>query len=500
MDADEARGRVRAAGGPELLERLEALEASRGARAADGVPAGGPDRTPETLAAPDARTRPDFDVVIAGGGLSILHAPVLAARGLKVAVLDRARVALSHREWNASGPELAPLVEGGIVTAAALDALVVARYRHGLCRWHGGGSYPVQGVLDHAVDAAALLREARARAEALGVVLLDGHAVTATAEGPDAIVIRARVAGGAAPVELVARAVLDARGAASPWATADLVCPTVGGTMTGLAEGDAPDEIDPTVGDILATTDDVEDGRQHVWEAFPGRPGEVTVYLFHYALTEAVRPGALVELYGRFFSHLARYKRGAARMLRPTFGYIPGWSRLTPGPRAPGGRLVLVGDAAARHSPLTYCGFGSMLRTFVPLSEAVAAALGNGETPAAAVRRALPDEEIHGVTGALSRMMSAPAAERPHGLNALLDAAFATLHAMGNDAYAALLQDRLPAPQVLSFLLATAKSHPRVYREALSALGPGRALRWGARTLRRAATSRKSSAGPRKSP
>jgi len=489
MDANEARGRVRETGGPELLERLEALEASRDAQ----PPA-------EPLAAPDAGARPDFDVAIAGGGLSILHAPALASRGLRVVVLDRARAAVSHREWNASGPELAPLVEGGVVSAEELETIVVARYRHGLCRWHGGGSYPVRGVLDHAVDAAALLARARARAEALGVTFLDGHAVTATAEGPGVIAVRARVADRTAPVELAARVLLDARGAASPFATADLVCPTVGGTLAGLATGDGPDEIDPAVGDILATTEDVEDGRQHVWEAFPGRAGEVTVYLFHYALAPSVRPGALLELYGRFFARLGGYKRGDATLLRPTFGYIPGWSRLTPGPRAPGGRIVLVGDAAARHSPLTYCGFGSMLRTFLPVAEAVAAALADRALPAEVVARTVPDEEIHGVTGALSRMMSTPGAGRPHWLNALLDAAFATLFEMGNDAYAALLQDRLPAGEVLAFLRATAKSHPQVYREVLSALGPGRALRWGARALRRAATSRASSTGPRKSP
>lgn len=489
MDHDEAKARVRQAGGPELLERLEALEASREARPA-----------PETVAAPAAGARADFDVAIAGGGLSILHAPVLAARGLRVVVLDRARAAVSHREWNASGPELAPLVEGGVVTSEQLEALVVARYRHGVCRWYGGGSYPVEGVLDHAVDSGELLRHARDRAEAMGVTFLDGHAVTAQAEGPDTIAVRARVASSEAPVDIVARVLLDARGAASPFATADLVCPTVGGTLSGLVEGDAPDEVDPTVGDILATTDDVQDGRQHVWEAFPGRPGQVTVYLFHYALAPAVGPGALLELYGRFFAHLAGYKRGDATLLRPTFGYIPGWSRLAPGPRAPGGRIVLVGDAAARHSPLTYCGFGSMLRSFVPVSNAVANALAEGQLPAAAVARAVPDEEIHGVTGALSRMMATPGSGRPRWLNALLDAAFATLHGMGNDAYAALLQDRLPTADVVAFLRTTAKGHPQVYREVFATLGPGRALRWGARALRRAVASRASSAGPRKSP
>src|SRR4051812_28298278 len=91
----EARSRVREAGGDELCERLEHLDATRGA----------PRRAPAlgaepALRSPDRGARPDFDAVIAGGGLSLLLAPLLAARGLRVAVFDRATVGAAHREWN----------------------------------------------------------------------------------------------------------------------------------------------------------------------------------------------------------------------------------------------------------------------------------------------------------------------------------------------------------------------------------------------------------------
>lgn len=48
-------------------------------------------------------------MIIAGGGLSLLLAPALARRGLKVAVLDRGRIGAVHREWNASRSELVGL-------------------------------------------------------------------------------------------------------------------------------------------------------------------------------------------------------------------------------------------------------------------------------------------------------------------------------------------------------------------------------------------------------
>lgn len=473
MKADEARGRVRDAGGPELLERLLHLDGTRTRPPAD-------DRPPAR--APDPGAAVDCDVALVGGGLSLLYAPVLAAMGVRVHVFDRARAGAAHREWNASDRELATLVAMGVATPDERDGLIVARYREGFCRWHGGGTYPVKGVLDRSVDAGALLALARRRAAALGVVFHDGWALTGHRAGERSLVLRFAGEGGA-PSEVVARLMIDARGAASPSATADLVCPTVGGVLTGLAEGGGPDEVDPAVGEILVTTEGVEAGRQHIWEAFPGRAGETTVYLFYYDRRERVGDGSLVGLYGRFFATLPRYKRGAAALARPTFGYIPGWSRLTPAPRPPSGRVVLVGDAAARHSPLTYCGFGATLRSVGAASARVASALAAGATAPDPV---VHDTPLHRGTGALAHMIASP----PRGLaeagalNGLLDAAFGALHAMGDGAYGRLLRDEMTGGEFVRFLHATSVRRPAVYPWVLRVLGPAGLGRWGAGVVR----------------
>jgi len=474
---DRARAKVAAAGGPVLLERLDHLDAVRAAkRAPDAAEA----------RAPGLGDAVDVDVAIVGGGLSLLFAPVLAKRGLRVAVFDRARVGEAHREWNASREELEALVRADVVTAPELAATITAEYTHGTCTFAGHAPHPVRGVLDCAVDARSLLGLARARAEALGVELADHHTLASLTCGPSAVrlVFRDR---SHTRREITARFAIDARGASSPSATADLVCPTVGGVVRGLSEGAGPGLVDPNVGEILTTTEGIVAGRQHVWEAFPGRPGHTTVYLFHYA-TEAAA-GTLVDLYSRFFDALPSYKKGSFELVQPTFGYIPGWSRLVPAPRPPHPRVALVGDAAARHSPLTYCGFGATLRSLDRVGDALAdAALGAAPLP----DPIMDDRPTHAFTGALSALM-ASSVFRGDELNELLEAAFSCLHAAGNATYAAVLKDTATPRELVTFLRRTSLRHPAVWSKVARGLGPRASLTWAGNVASRSfleATSR----------
>ncbi len=466
MTRSAAAAVVREAGGSELLERLEHLDALAGTRPHD-----------EALAKPIAGdTGVDVDVVIAGGGLSLLYAPLLAARGLRVLVADRGTVGRAHREWNAQLGELTTLVRHGLLTQEDVERIVVRTYAYGVCTWYDGGSFPVKGVLDCAFDGRALLAHVRARAEATGVQICDETRVFGLGEGPGGITVGLEDRAGKRRT-LRAKFVVDARGAASPYASADLVCPTVGGVLRGLEEGSGPRQQDPNVGEILATTETLLAGQQHLWEAFPGRHGETTVYLFYYTWSKRFRPGDLLELYARFFERLPLYRSGNAQVIAPTFGLIPGWSRLSPPPRAPGRRVLLVGDAAARHSPLTYCGFGDLVRSLDDTLDRIALGAASPEG-LAGVRE---DRAIHGGTGLLAAMMAEPPSD-PHehaAVNTLLNTAFETLHAMPNDAYARLLRDEMSGREFVSFLRTTAKKRPEVYRSVFERLGPAAVAKWG---------------------
>ncbi len=452
--------------------------------------------------APEAGATTDYDVLLAGGGLSLLYAVTLARRGLRVAVADPRGVGRAHREWNASLPELAPLLAEGVLDRAGLEQVIVNRYRAGLIRWRGSAPLLVEGVLDVAVDAQRLLDLLRARARGLGVHLLDGEAVLAHASGPGGV---ATLLGAESPGRrsrtLTARLLLDGRGAASPHARWDLVCPTVGGVLEGLAEGTAPDEVDPTLGEILVSVDGASGGTQPIWEGFPGAPGRFTTYLFEY--TEPRRLGArpLTDLFVRFFETLPRYKRGAARVVRPTFGYIPAYTRLRPRPTAPADGVLLVGDAAGRHSPLTFCGFGAALRSFGPVSDRVALLLERGDLSRRALGRVWEEHPSLSVQGALALMMidrgGLGSARDPEVINRLLGASFGALAAQGEGALRGFLQDQATPRSLVRMLTGTAASLPEVYRLALRNLTFAELLAFAVRLAAFLASPVGSQRGPR---
>jgi lycopene cyclase CruA len=438
---------------------------------------------------PDRGAHTDFDVVLAGGGLSLVYAAYLARRGLKVAVFDRRRIGCGHREWNISRAELTPLTKSGLFDRDDIEQLLLTEYRTGICRWHGGGTHPVEGVLDCVVDAERLLEALRSRAVEAGATLLDHHAFTGYRVGAGGILVQLQnhLMQPHQAVEVSARLFIDGLGAASPHAAFDLCCPTVGGVLTGLDEGAGALAVDPTVGEILVTTEGVEEDRQHIWEGFPAPGGRFTTYLFYYTEPARLPERPLFSLYERFFATLPRYKRGEARMARATYGFIPAYSRLRPMPTAPCDRVILVGDAAGRHSPLTFCGFGSMIRSFLPVADALRGCLADDRLDARSLEAVWAEPPSLGVMGGLTLMM-VPGRRRPGAgdddVNRLLDAAFSSLAELGNDAYAAFVRDQIGFRDFIRFMQRTARKRPTIYDEVFAQLTPKELARWTLRLAR----------------
>jgi lycopene cyclase CruA len=322
----------------------------------------------------------------------------------------------------------------------------------------------------------------KARASAAGAALLPFAPLTGYRVGAGGVEV---TLGGGSPQTLTARLFIDGMGAQSPHAAFDLACPTVGGVLEGLDAGDAerePQVIDPTLGEILVTTEDVEEGRQHIWEGFPQPGGRFTTYLFYYTEPHRLPPRPLHTLYQRFFATRTRYKRGEGRLVKATYGFIPAYSRLGEMPSAPHDRVILVGDAAGRHSPLTFCGFGSMIRSFLPVADGLRALLERDHLDRRALAKIWREPAGLQVMGGLTLMMVDGRARRDPGeVNRLLDAAFASLAELGDETFAAFVRDEIGFRDFVRFMRRTAQRRPDVYDQVFRQLSRDEIWRWSGR-------------------
>ncbi|NJN17156.1 MAG: hypothetical protein HC822_13210 [Oscillochloris sp.] len=337
----------------------------------------------------------DADLIYAGGGLGLIHATVMAVRyGYRVLLFDRGEVGCAHREWNISRDELQALVDLGVVDWPELAPVIMREYRSGVLRFFNraapgaaSGEMRLPEVLNLALDASGLLRLMRRKFEAAGGRVLNRRQfrrVVAAVSVPQQIEVELEDLVGGVIERFRARLLLDGMGSTSPLALQRHsgrpfagVCPTVGTVAAGFAAGQASDEYDPDLGDILISIADTQRGEQLMWEGFPGRNDEMTVYLFYYATIEAGKPGnplaglhpaalpySLLDLFEQYFTLLPTYKRPGPdfRHLRPVYGYIPARHSLHSHQKPLLRGVLPVGDSAAQQSPLTFCGFGSHIR------------------------------------------------------------------------------------------------------------------------------------------
>src|SRR5579859_3126675 len=292
-----------------------------------------------------------FDIIYAGGGLNLLNAAVMTLRyGLRVLVFDRFTVGAVHREWNISREELRELLDVGLLTTDELETVIQREYEDGIVRFHSANiatppaELHLKNVLDVAIDAdkltALCLQKILSHQPSSGQanIVLDGTTFVRCAVQPTRGVTIDVTDKASEQHSYGARLLIDGMGSTSPIACQlncgkpfSLVCPTVGTVARGYKQGEAPDAVSTTVGEVLVSTEDVRNGRQLIWETFPGADDQVAIYLFYYAETgNNAQAVDLLALFNDFFALLPSYKdTSSVEIVKPVYGFIPAGYNIT---------------------------------------------------------------------------------------------------------------------------------------------------------------------------
>ncbi len=412
----------------------------------------------------------DWDLVICGGTLGILLGAALTARGWRVALIERGQLQGRAQEWNISQHEMAAFLELGLLSAPELERAVVTEISRARIAFQGGPDLWVSGVLDRGVDPVYLLAVLKAKFLAQGGHLFEQTAFERVTVHPDGVAVQAGSL-------FKTRLLIDAMGYFSPIARAarrgekpDGVCLVVGSCATGFPKSDQAD--------LIATFTPIERQCQYFWEAFPARDGRTT-YLFTYldAHPERFSLQSLMEDYLRLLPTYQDTALEDLQLKRALFGLFPSYRT-----RCSGGwdRVIAVGDSAQNQSPLSFGGFGAMVRHLGRLSGGIDAALKADCLGADALGWLQPYQPNLAVTWLFQKAMSVELHEQadPDRINRLLGTVFGCMDRLGDRVLKPFLQDVVQFEALTRTLLSVAAADPRLVAGLVTQVGPQALWEW----------------------
>ena len=376
----------------------------------------------------------DYDVVVCGGTLGILIGAALARRGWRVVLLERGILQGRVQEWNISRAELQVLVTLGLLSESELEQAIACEFNPNRIQFGEGPALWVRDVLNVGVDPVYLLATLKTRFVTAGGTLLEQTPVQGIVVHPDGVAVQA-----ATPIR--ARLMLDAMGHGSPVVAQARsgqrptgICLVVGTCAQGIP---APDR-----GDLLVSLTPMTPQGQYFWEAFPARDGRTT-YLFTYADLHPQQP-SLEQLFREYWQQLPAYQGVDAPQIqiqRALFGLFPSY-RQSP-LRFPWARMLPVGDSSGGQSPLSFGGFGSMIRHLRRLDAGIDQALACDALSSQDLALLHPDQPSLSVTWLFQEAMRSPMPppRDPEQINQLLAMVFESMAALGDPVLKPFLQD-----------------------------------------------------------
>ena len=383
----------------------------------------------------ESASEPEWDVVICGGTLGILLGATLQKLGWKVAVLERGILRGRQQEWNISRQELAVFVELGILTEVELETAIASEYNPARIGFSGGQDIWVKDILNIGVDPVYLLETLKNKFITAGGTLLENTPFTSATIYQNNVLIKAE------NKQLSTRLLIDAMGHFSPIAKQarkgvkpDAICVVVGSCADGYTKNDT--------GDLIYSFTPIIQQCQYFWEAFPARDGRTT-YMFSYLDAESERP-SLEYFMSEYLRLLPEYQNISLEQLdfkRFLFGFFPAY-RKSP-LNLPYNRVLAVGDSSGGQSPVSFGGFGSMVRHLKRLTDGINEALITNSLNEKDLKLLQPYQPNISVTWLFQKTMSVGVTQKvnPEQINKLMNGVFVVMERLGEDVLNPFLQD-----------------------------------------------------------
>lgn len=427
---------------------------------------------PEVVQSNSTAIELDWDVVVCGGTLGILLGAALARQGWRVALVERGTLRGREQEWNISRQELEVFLRLGLLNPAELEQTIASEFNPVRLSFLGGSDLWVRDVLNVGVDPVFLLETLKQRFLDAGGQLFEQTAFAAAIVHPNGVTLQA---GGR---EFRTRLLLDAMGHGSTIVRQarqgqppDAVCLVVGTCATGFPANQS--------GDLIATCTPIQQQCQYFWEAFPARDGRTT-YLFTYLDAHPDRP-SLETLFEEYFRYLPTYQGIQLEQLqirRALFGYFPCYQSSPP--KLNWDRILLVGDSSGNQSPLSFGGFGAMVRHLERLTGGIQEALQADLLDRQALGVLQPYQPNLAVTWLFQRAMSVGVDQKlaPNQINQLLATVFQVMDTLGEPTLKPFLQDVVQFPGLFQTLIQTAIANPLLVLQILPQVGLPTLANW----------------------
>lgn len=413
----------------------------------------------------------DWDVVICGGTLGILIAAALQKQGWRVALIERGILRGREQEWNISRKELQVFLELELLQESQLEQAIATEYNPARISFHQGPNFWIRDVLNIGVDPIFLLDTLKSTFLDAGGQLLEKTSFEGAVVHPDGVFVDA--AGG-----LKTRLLIDAMGHFSPIVKQarqgekpEGVCLVVGSCAQGFPQNET--------GDLIVSFTPIQNQCQYFWEAFPARDGRTT-YLFTYLDAHPKRPSLefLFEEYLRLLPEYQGVELSQLDFKRVLFGFFPAY-RDSP-IRLPWSRILPVGDSSGGQSPVSFGGFGSMVRHLKRLTEGIHEALEYDALTQKALIQLQPYQPNIAVTWLFQRAMSVGIDQQlsPNQINQLLTGVFQSMEQLGDDVLRPFLQDVVQFSGLSKTLLVTSLTKPGLILPVIPQVGLTTLLDW----------------------